>query len=81
MHSEIFGTGPGSNPARPLTAATIDDLVLLAKVRRRNESMLHVGFSYGARKKLLTEFATRERTKAISASPKTREPSLCATSV
>lgn len=56
-----------------------DDLVLLAKVRRRNESMLHVGFSYGERKKLLTEFATRERTKAISASTKTREPSLCAT--
>lgn len=56
-----------------------EDLDLLAKVRRRNESMLHVGFSYGERKKLLTEFATRERTKAISASPKTREPSLCAT--
>lgn len=43
-----------------------DDAALLAKVRRRNESMLHVGFDYAERKKLLTEFAIRERTKRIA---------------
>lgn len=42
-----------------------EDAALLAKVRRRNESMLHVGFGYAERKKLLAEFAIRERTRAL----------------
>ena len=45
-----------------------DDAALLAKVRRRNESMLQVGFEYAERKKLLTAFAIRERTKRIAQS-------------
>jgi phage regulator Rha-like protein len=49
-------------------ALTNEELALLAKIRRRNESMLHVGFEYAERKKLLTEFAIRERTKQISRS-------------
>ncbi|MER2528048.1 MAG: Rha family transcriptional regulator [Candidatus Competibacter denitrificans] len=46
-----------------------DDAALLAKVRRRNESMLQVGFEYAERKKLLTEFAIRERTKRLVRQP------------
>lgn len=46
-----------------------DDATLLAKVRRRNESMLQVGFEYAERKKLLTEFAVRERTKRLARQP------------
>lgn len=46
-----------------------DDAALLAKVRRRNESMLQVGFEYAERKKLLTEFAVRERTKRLARQP------------
>ena len=52
------------------SALSNEDLSLLAQVRRRNESMLHVGFEYAERKKLLTAFAIRERTKLIaSAAP------------
>ena len=46
-----------------------------------NGSLIAAGLDYEARKPLLAQYATRARTKAISASPKTREPSLCATSV
>lgn len=37
------------------------------------------GLDYETRKPLPAQYATRERAKAISASPKTRETSLCAT--
>ena len=48
-------------------ALSNEDAALLAKVRRRNESMLHVGFEYAERKKLLAQYAIRERTKRIAA--------------
>lgn len=62
------------------TALSNEELELLAKLRAMNGSLIAAGLEYETRKPLLAQYATRERTKAISASPKTREPSLCATS-
>ena len=48
-------------------ALSNDDVVLLAEVRRMNQSMLQMDMSYEERKKKLVAFATRQRTNSCGA--------------